>query len=226
MNHRNIPFAACIAASVLSASAAQAAIIVSEVAPYASGNTVYAADWFELTNTGASAVTISGWKFDDNSNAFGSAVALRGVASIAAGQSMVFIEGLADGSTDAALRAAFGAAWFGANVPATLVIGNYGGAGIGLSTAGDAVNIFDGAGALVTRIDFGASTTGRSFDNRAGLDNATVTSLSTAGIGGAVVSFNGAEIGSPGAVSAVPDAPSALLLLAGIGALGWATRRR
>ena len=53
---------------------------------------LYAADWFEVTNTGTTAVDITGWKIDDNSNAFGSAVALRGVTSIAAGKSAVFFE--------------------------------------------------------------------------------------------------------------------------------------
>ncbi len=70
-------------------------VIVSEVTPWASGNTSYAADWFELTNTGASAVDITGWKVDDNSHSPAQALALTGVSSIGAGQSVVFIEGSA-----------------------------------------------------------------------------------------------------------------------------------
>ncbi len=70
-----------------------ARVVISEVSPWSSGNAPYAADWFEVTNTGAGTVDITGWKMDDNSNAFASAVALRGVTSIPAGKSAVFLEG-------------------------------------------------------------------------------------------------------------------------------------
>lgn len=217
--------ASAAALAALMSASASAAVIVSEVAPYASGNTVYAADWFELTNTGSSAVDISGWKMDDNSNSAAAAVALRGVGTIAPGQSVVFIEGLADGSTDNALKSAFATAWFGAAAPATLVLGNYGGSGVGLSSSADAVNIFDAVGTLVTRIDFGASTAGRSFDNAAGVNNAVVSALSNVGVNGAFVAFNGAEVGSPGAISAVPETGSAALWLPGLLGL-WLMRRK
>ncbi|WP_028059842.1 hypothetical protein [Candidatus Solirubrobacter pratensis] len=75
---------------------------------------------------------------DDSSNAFGSAVALTGVSGIAPGESVIFTEGNA--------AAAFKAAWFGENVPTGLQIGSYSGSGVGLSTDGDAVNLFDAAG--------------------------------------------------------------------------------
>jgi len=61
-------------------------LIISEVAPWSSGNSPFAADWFEVTNTGNSDVTITGWKMDDNSNAFASAVPLSGVVSINPGR--------------------------------------------------------------------------------------------------------------------------------------------
>jgi hypothetical protein len=206
---------------------AQAGIIISEVAPFGSGNGTYAADWFELTNTGSTAVNISGWKMDDNSNSFGSAVALRGVTSIAAGQSVVFLEGTATGSTDATVNAAFKSAWFGANVPAGMVLGNYGGSNVGLSTSSDAVNIFDASGNLVTRVDFGASSSaGRSFDNAAGLNNVTLSLLSTAGVNGAFVSAGGTEIGSPGSIAAVPEPDSYAIAMVGLAVLGLARRAR
>ena len=75
--------------------------------PVAAIQNSYGADWFELTNIGSTAVNISGWKMDDNSNSFGNAVALRGVTSIAAGQSVVFIEGNATGTTDSTIDATF-----------------------------------------------------------------------------------------------------------------------
>ena len=135
-------------------------VVISEVAPWSSGNAPFAADWFEVTNTGTVAVNVTGWKMDDNSNTFGSAVALNGVTSIAPGESVIFIET----SSLASTKAAFLAAWFGANPPTGLQIGSYSGSGVGLSTSGDAVNLFDGAGNRVTGVSFGASTTG--FDIR------------------------------------------------------------
>jgi uncharacterized protein YjiK len=187
-------------------------LVISEVAPWASGNSPYGADWFEVTNTGNSAVDITGWKIDDNSNSFAAAVALNGVTSIAAGQSVVFIES----ATPSTTIADFKTAWFGANVPNGLTIGSYTGAGIGLSTAGDAVNLFDATGKLITGISFGASTTGLSFDNQAGLGSSVlptpiVSTLSSVGTNGAFLAKDGIETGSPGSIVTIapngtPDA--------------------
>src|SRR5262249_42706761 len=66
--------------------------VITEVSPWASGDSPYAADWFELTNTGSSPLYLDGWKMDDNSNSFGNAVPLAGVAAIPAGKSAVFFE--------------------------------------------------------------------------------------------------------------------------------------
>jgi hypothetical protein len=173
----------------VTAAAAPVSVIISEVSPWSSGDTSYAADWFEVTNTGTQAIDLTGWKMDDSSNLLGSAVALNGVGSIAPGQSAAFTEG------DKA--AAFKAAWFGAEVPAGFAIGNYSGSGVGLSTDGDAVNLFDGAGKHVAGVSFGASTSGFTFDNAAGA--ATVTALSVAGRDGAF-SVAG-QTGSPGAIA-------------------------
>jgi hypothetical protein len=221
-----------LAASVVAllAGAARASIIISEVDP--SGSTAtsnsYNADWFELTNTGSSAQDITGWKIDDNSHAFATAVALRGVTSIAAGQSVIFIEGNTSGSNDATLQANFISFWFDGNVPAGLTIGGYGGAGVGLSQTADEVNIYNAAGTQITGVGFGVSPVGVSFDNAAGVGSATqpvplISTLSVVGVNGAFASFNAAtgqphEIGSPGVVS-VPEPSSALLVLLGAGLL-------
>ena len=58
---------------------AAGSIVVSEVAPWSSGNSPLGADWFELTNTGASAVNIAGWKVDDSLPSFATAIALNGI---------------------------------------------------------------------------------------------------------------------------------------------------
>jgi hypothetical protein len=179
--------------------------IISEVSPWSSGNSPYAADWFEVTNTSPRPLSLAGWKMDDNSNAFANAVALNGVGSIAPGQSVIFIEG------DAAAAAAFTAAWFGVDVPHGFAIGTYGGSGVGLSTGGDAVNLFDAQGNRVTGVSFGASTSGLTFDNAAGLGSATlplpaITTLSRVGRDGAFVA--GGETGSPGTIRPDTTAPT------------------
>ncbi|AFY32946.1 SdiA-regulated domain-containing protein [Calothrix sp. PCC 7507] len=178
---------------------APSTLIISEVTPWSSGNSPYAADWFEVTNTGTSAVDITGWKVDDNSNTFASAIALNGVNSIAPGQSVIFIEG------DAATASAFKSAWFGNNVPSGFTIGTYSGAGIGLSTGGDEVNLFDAIGNRITGVSFGTSTTGFTFNNAAGLGSATlplptISTLSVAGVNGAFLASDGVETGSPGKI--------------------------
>jgi len=59
-------------------------VVITEVNPSGSSAS-YAADWFELTNTGPGAVNVSGWKMDDNSNGSPASaeVALNGITSIA-----------------------------------------------------------------------------------------------------------------------------------------------
>jgi hypothetical protein len=160
------------------AAQATATLVVSEVHPTGSSNPAYGADWFEITNTGTVAADISGWKVDDSSNAFGSALALRGVTLIPPGRSAIFFEGLADGSTDAT-----------------------GGSGVGLSSGGDAVNVFDSAGVHVSCVTFGAATVGVTFDNAAGFDGA-ISALSAAGVNGAFTSPTG-ETGSPGRIETI-----------------------
>jgi hypothetical protein len=215
---------------LLLANAARAAVVITEVDPSgsAAASNTYAADWFELTNTGATAVDITNWKIDDNSHAIANAVGLRGITSIAAGQSVVFVEGLADGSTDSTIDANFKTFWFGANVPAGFTIGNYGGAGVGLSQTADEVNIYDGGGNEVVGVGFGASATGVSFDNAAGIGSATqpdpiISTASVAGVNGAFSSVGVgptsgvSEVGSPGVVGAAPEPASLLMLGLGMG---------
>ncbi len=173
------------------------ALRITEVAPWSSGNSAIAADWFELTNTGATALDITGWKMNDSAASFGSAGPLTGITSIGAGESVIFVDG-------SAKPPVFIAHWFGATAPAGFQIGYYGGPG--LSTGGDSVTIYDAGGTLRCRVDFGTSTPApgpyRTFDNTAGLNNATITVLSTLGANGAfTASATANEIGSPGSAS-------------------------
>src|SRR5262249_41640565 len=136
-------------------------LVISEVAPWGSGNTPYAADWFEVTNTSNGPIDLTGWKMDDNSHTFANAVALNGVTTLPAGDSAVFIEDTAvNGTTitDATIKAAFSQVWYGsATPPAGIRIGFYGGTGVGLSQTADEVNLYDASQNHVTGVAFGAS---------------------------------------------------------------------
>jgi hypothetical protein len=142
---------------------------------------------------------------DDNSNSFAASVALNGITTIGAGESVIFIEG-------SSANTIFLPNWFGANPPAGLQIGNYSGSGVSLSTSGDAVNIFNSSGVLQANVVFGTSPGGPfpTFDNAGLLNNTAISTLSVAGIHGAfsiVDSFGVTEIGSPGTIGAVAGVP-------------------
>jgi hypothetical protein len=216
MNKTLLGLIAALAA--VSAVPAHAAVSITEVAPWASGNSAVGADWFELTNTGASAVDLTGWSMDDSSATPGVAP-LTGVTSIAAGESVIFIEGAAS------LNATFLNTWFGGSAPAGFQIGNYAGSGVGLSTGGDAVNIFNAMNVAQASVSFGGSTAGYTFDNATGL-NGPISQLSVVGVNGAFLSADGNEIGSPGSIAAVPEAETYAMMLAGLGLVGVAARKR
>jgi hypothetical protein len=158
------------------------------------------ADWFEVTNTRAVAVDITGWKIDDNSQSPIGAAALNGITSINPGESVIFIE-----TTDLAGKTtAFLNNWFGTNPPAGLKIGSYSGSG-GLGTSGDQVNLYNATVATPqTSVLFGASpaaTPFTTFDNSAGRNSLVtpISLLSAVGVNGAFIATNSAtEIGSPG----------------------------
>ncbi|HEY4210962.1 MAG TPA: lamin tail domain-containing protein [Steroidobacteraceae bacterium] len=227
---RRLRFAALAATGLgsvglVAAQNAAANIVITEVDAAGSGTTAYGADWFELTNTGSAAVDISGWRMDDDSAKFGNAVALNGVSSIGAGKSVIFIEDT--GATDSTLDQNFTAAWFGSSVPAGLTIGNYGGSGVGLSTNGDQVNIFDASGVNIAKVLFGTSVTGHTFDNTAEGNAVTLTTTSVAGVNGAFNSVTSNEVGSPGVpILPTPLPAAAWLMLSGLGLMGSMVRRR
>jgi hypothetical protein len=212
---------ATIAASfgLLLAVSAQAQLRITEVAAWGSGDSPIASDWFELTNFGVSSVNIAGWRMDDNSNMFASSVALTGITSIAAGESVIF--------TETATAAAFKNLWFGVSPPAGLQVGNYAGGGVGLGTGGDAVNIYSPGGTLEANVTFGASpglAPFATFDNSQGLNNTAISLLSIVGVNGAFAAVGDPnnEIGSPGRV---PEPTGVLLLVCGA-AMSLFSRRR
>ena len=225
----NALLAALATLAVAAAPAAQAQIRITEVAPWSSGNSPIAADWFELTNTGSSAVSLTGWKMDDDSAAFSSAVAMSGIGSIAAGESVIFIE-----TSSAATITSFVSTWFNGNKPAGLQIGMYSGSGVGLGAGGDQVNVFDVSGVLQAAIKFGTSDSTlpfQTFDNAQGVNGTgtTISLFSVTGTNGAFVALgDSTEIGSPGTIATVVPEPTSYALMLGglvlIGALGRRAR--
>ena len=180
------------------ASSGSTQVVISEVAPWSSGNSTLAKDWFEVTNLGGTTANLTDWTMDDNSNSASVSVPMSGVTSLAPGASAIFIESATDAST------AFNNIWFGGTPPAGLQIGRYSGSGVGLSTGGDAVNLFDAGGTLQANVSFGTAASGpfATFDNAAGLNNATISTLSAVGVNGAFAVTDGAFslIGSPGSI--------------------------
>lgn len=207
----------------VAASRASAALLITEVmSSSGSGGT---ADWFELTNTGPAAVSLAGFLMDDSSNSIPLAVPLVGVASLAPGESAMFLE-----SADAAVDVpAFRTFWSGsASGLAGVQIGSYSGSGVGLSSGGDGITIFDSTGTPVAGpIAFPAATAGVSF----GFNPATMTfgGLSVAGQFGASTSANAlGNVGSPGTVEIPEPTTVALTTLAGLllAAAARSARRR
>ena len=175
-------------------------------------------DWWEITNYGDTAVDLTGWKMDDNSYSLAAAVSLVPYASgttpawslINPGESVVFMETAAP-STAVPNFQSFWNLGSGTGAIRNPKLGSYTGAGIGLSSAGDGVCLFDSTGAEVTRVAFGAATSGVSFfwsyDSAGVLGSAPAGSLSTTPLNNAyTVSPSGtSNTGSPGiAVTLAP----------------------
>ncbi|MEI6239403.1 MAG: lamin tail domain-containing protein [Planctomycetia bacterium] len=167
---------------------------------------VFNGDWFELTNYGDASVDITGWKVDDNSFSFGSSLALNGITSIAANESVMFTEN-AGGVSVGDFKTFWG---LGSNVQ----VGYYSGSGIGLSSAGDGVVIYTSGGTEINRVSFGTATANKSFywsyDNTGMLGTTANGTLSVSGTGGAYTTSAGganANVGSPGSavVASIPN---------------------
>lgn len=196
-------------------------------------------DWFEVTNYGSSLVTMTGYKMDDNSFTIANAVELFGVTGLAPMESAVFLESAAGADI-----AAFRTYWGNATLP--VQIGFYSGSGVGFSSTGDAVVVYDAAGNEVTpRTSFGNATGngGATFYwsyNPAGdfvlgtQSNGAVSTVGTIpGENGGIsqVTYLSAttlpqNTGSPGTAAVVPEPSTVAIAAAGLAVAGLAIRRR
>jgi hypothetical protein len=189
---------------------AQLKITESESSEAGSGK----ADWFEFTNFGSSPVNVAGYKMDDNSHTFANSVALSGITLIAPGESVCFFE--VAGSTPLTVQGFRD--WWGLGV--SVQVGTYSGSGVGLSSSGDEVNVYDSSGTLVNGVAFGAATAGVTFGWNP--NTQTFGGLSQTGLYGAYAAPQDGDIGSPGVV---PE-PSSLALLGLSAGMLLISRRR
>jgi hypothetical protein len=201
------------------ASSASANIRITEVMSSSNGLGVPTPDWIEVTNYGASAVDLTGWRVDDSSFNLAVSAVLNGVTTIGAGESVVFIE-----SAGGAGISAFRTFWGGLS---SVQIGYYSGSGLGFSSGGDGACLFDASSSILSQVSFGAATSGSSFfygwDSSGVLDAGYTAVVSTVGTIGTQVGFtSGGDTASIGTALAVP-APGVLAL---VGLAGLAGRRR
>jgi len=203
------------------ASSASANIRITEVMSSSNGLGVPTPDWIEVTNYGASAVDLTGWRVDDSSFNLAVSAVLNGVTTIGAGESVVFIE-----SAGGAGISAFRTFWGGLS---SVQIGYYSGSGLGFSSGGDGACLFDASSSILSQVSFGAATSGSSFfygwDSAGVLDSAYNGIVSTVGTIGTQVGFSSTgDTGSIGTALGVP-APGAIALLGLAGLAGRARRR-
>ena len=211
---------ALVAASVI-VPVANAGIVITEVmSSSGSGGTP---DWFELTNDGSSAVSLSGWKMDDGSFNINAAVALSGITSIGAGESVIFVE-----SAGGAGIGSFRTFWGGL---ANVQVGYYSGSQVSLSSGGDGVCVFNNLGVNVNQVSFGAATTGSSFfwgwDAQGAIDPNYSGVVSTVGTIGTQVGFLSADpLANVGSLGTAIQVPGPGVAAAAVLALAIRSRRR
>ena len=214
---RHSLLSALAAASVI-VPAAHAGIVITEVMS-SSGTTP---DWFELTNDGSSAVSLSGWKMDDGSFNINAAVALSGITSIGAGESVIFVE-----SAGGAGVGSFRTFWGGLT---NVQVGYYSGSGVSLSSGGDGVCVFNDLGVNVNQVSFGAATLGSSFfwgwDAQGAIDPNYSAVLSTVGTIGTQVGFLSADTMNVGSLGTAILVPGPGVAAAAVLALAIRSRRR
>lgn len=156
------------------------------------GQAPFAKDWFEITNFG-SPVTMSGWKMDDGSFQSINAVNLTPFglwSTIGNNESVVCIE-TSTPNIDIPL---FSGLWGSSNFTK---FASYSGLGVGLSSAGDGVIVFDNNDNELHRVFFNKATKNQSFYWRYNTSgNIVATGVNAIGIYGAYAASG--QIASPG----------------------------
>ncbi|MSU32811.1 MAG: hypothetical protein EXS25_09180 [Pedosphaera sp.] len=156
-------------------------------------------DWWELTSFAPVPVLLTGWRFDDNSASLPAALVVAQTnLFIAPGESIIFVERL----TSEQFRQ-----WWGTNeLPVGLKILTYTGSGIGLSSAGDGVRVWNASSTVnsdtIAAVDFPAGEPGVSFNYLP--ETEVFGSLSVLGVNGVYqapgILAGVPELGSPGRI--------------------------
>ena len=130
------------------------------------------ADWFELTHYGTNPIDLRGWRLNDSNGGLTNGAVTLGSVTISPGESIVFVQDIDAGSFRS---------WWGASLSPSLQIISYSAAGIGLSSTGDGIRLWDAeatAGASPTvSVDFAATGT-----NSASFTSDSTTYSSTASV--------------------------------------------
>jgi hypothetical protein len=158
-------------------------------------------DWWEITSFSPVPISLSGWRFDDNSASLGSAITFADTnLTILPGESIVFVERL----TSDQFRT-----WWGTNnLPTGLKIVTYTGSGIGLSSGGDGLRLWNATATANTDtidgVDFPAGDPGISFNfNPDTREFGKLSVLDLNGVFQAPATLEGVkEWGSPGRIKA------------------------
>ncbi|MEZ6319205.1 MAG: CotH kinase family protein [Phycisphaerales bacterium] len=163
----------------------------------------YSADsgeFIEFTNMSESAIDMTGWSFDD-SHAVAGAFDLSAFGSVAPGESVVITEAVAED-----FRTAWG---LGAGVKIIGELGVTTGNNLGRN---DQINLFNDAGTLVDRLDFGdedyagsirtKDASGQGCAQALGQNDALLWSLSEAGDAFGSFAASTGEFGTPGSYNA------------------------
>ena len=200
---------------ILAACTANAGLIITEVmssSAHPSGTAN--GDWFELYNNGPTAIDLTNYSWDDDSNIPDTAG--FGGKTIAAYSTLIVNQETV--GSEAAWRTDWG-------IGAGVNVINLGGSGLpGFNNTGDTIYIYDATDALVTSVTFGAATLGYTFEwSTTGVS----LGLSVIGENGAFraaedgATGTGIDVGSPGVV---PEPGTLSLSVAGM--LLLALRRR
>ena len=215
-----------LAATVLAAGLANAAHADVRITEWMYNPVKTSGEFIELTNLGTTAVDLTGWSFDDNSRAPDSQ-SLSAFGILQAGESVVFAESSA---------VTFRSEW---SLAATVKV--IGGNTNNLARS-DEINIYDASNVLVDRLTYNDQGTGTVKGPRTqgvsgnpgslvaiGANNASLWVLSAVGDAEGSWKTTAGDIGNPGVSSfapAVPEPETYAMMLAGLGLLGIAARRR
>ncbi|MCS7091591.1 MAG: immunoglobulin domain-containing protein [Limisphaera sp.] len=184
-------------------------LLITEV--HSTGSSDYQ-DWWELTSLDVRPISLRGFRFDDDSRSLGAAFVITNDLIISPGESIIFVESTA---ARPMTPERFRSWWGDSHLPPSLKIVVYQGSGLGLSSAGDAVYLWNAA--AVEDADYLCGvmfTTAPSNPRRTFVYDpdrpepqtphaAVLTRFATNGVNGAFEAVNG-DVGSPGRVVEIP----------------------